>query len=389
MSDKTYLYQINITRDCNLRCTHCYIHSDTKAASDEMTASEIVGIFTQIRDHMEKNIHNIAEIHIIGGEPTMLGLQYFVDNIPIARKILKSDLFSYKLMMVSNLLSDDILPIAKLFDNVCTSYEPETRFVSLKGNYKKALEEEWKRKVALLIENGIDLSATIAMTTRSLDHGAPKLLNYLYDMGIKKVHLGFFIPEGDGLDNSFEAGDELNNYIATDKTVNGALQRTADSLFPEFIDTSKFLIEATDWYVNKKSTDPDVHTNPIESMAISLRKKEPLDDIVCPIISGSIDINWDGNAATCLEAGGSKDPNYLGNVFKQNIADIVKSPKFKKEVLKAARPQTGCMSCEYYTMCRGGCSVIAKWWDHKTDSDCPGFKTYIKYIDNLVSEDVL
>lgn len=388
----TYLYQINVTRDCNLRCTHCYIHSDTKANSKEMPPEKFLDIIQGIHDHMLENVHKEAEIHIIGGEPTMLGLEFFKNYIPKAREILKGKPFIYKLMLVSNLIHEDILEISKLFDAVSTSYEPETRFVSRTGKPKPKLEEKWLDSVFALKEAGIDLSMTTAMTKPVLNYGAENLLEMLYSKGLKQIHFGFFIPEGDGLDNTFVNDDTLENYVSgagcgqiigTDK-----MKKSKDSIFPEFEETSDFLIDVTNWYLKKRKEDPDVYINPVESMLSSLSKRSPLEDIVCPIISGSMDINWDGNVATCLEAGGSKNPNFLGNIFEVEIKDIVKKPKFMKEVVKASKPHKGCVSCEYYTMCRGGCSVLARWWDVDNDPDCPGFKKYIKYLDSLLSQGV-
>lgn len=386
-SNQTYLYQINITRDCNLRCTHCYIHSDTKKNSKTMTSDNFKKLMFDIKEHMEENTHEIAEIHVIGGEPTMLGLKYFQENIPYAREILNSNDFKYKLCLVSNLLNDDILEIAKLFDHVATSYEPETRFVSAKGKPKPSLERQWVRNVHTLKENGIDVSATVAMTKPVIDYGAENILNKMYyEHKIKQIHFGFFIPEGDGLDNTFESGYDLDNYIfkagegKENKKDSMGLKKKKVSLFPDFIETSNFLIRAAEWYFKERKRDNDIHINPVESMLSGLEENKLLDDIVCPIITGSMDINWDGNVHTCLEAGGSKDPNFLSNAFEVPIKDIVHVKKFKKEVFRATKPHMYCSSCEYYKICRGGCSVLARWWD-VNDEDCPGFKKFIRFLE--------
>ena len=48
---KTYLYQINVTRACNLRCTHCYIASEVKDVSKSMNVEQLVTLVRQIADH--------------------------------------------------------------------------------------------------------------------------------------------------------------------------------------------------------------------------------------------------------------------------------------------------------------------------------------------------
>lgn len=353
--EKTFLYQINVTRDCNLRCTHCYIHSDIKASSKTMVDDQIIFLANGIVEHMKKINYKHAEIHFVGGEPTMLGLDFFKRNIPKFKEILNESKIDAEIMMISNLLHEDIVEIAKLFDRVTTSYEVETRFVSLKGVYKPKLEKKWLDNVKKLQNANIDLGITTAITKPVINYGAKKLLDYFYENGIKQIHFGFFIPEGDGLIN-------IRNIL------------------PEFHETSNFLIDSANWYLEKRDSDKNLWVNPFESMLSAIDSNEPLDDIVCPIISGSLDINWDGNSATCLESGGSKNPDWSGNVFTTSIAKVTSSEHFMKKVFEASKPQKICRTCEEYSVCKSGCGVLFKFFDQNLDKDCPGFKKFIKFV---------
>ncbi len=357
--EKTFLYQINVTRDCNLRCTHCYIHSDVKANSKTMVDEQILHIAKGIVEHMKKINYRHAEIHFVGGEPTMLGLEFFKKNIPLFKSIVKEAGFSAEVMMISNLLHEDIVEIAKLFDRVTTSYEVQSRFVSLKGVYKPKLEQKWLENVKLLQANGIDLGITTAVTKPVVDFGAKNILNYFYDNGIKQIHFGFFIPEGDGLVNM-------------------------SAIMPGFHETSDFLIESAEWYLERREIDKNLWVNPFESMLSAISSNEPLDDIVCPIISGSIDINWDGNSATCLEAGGANTPEWSGNIFNTSIAEVTATEHFMRKVLEASKPQKICRTCEEYPICKSGCGVLFKFFDPTLDTECPGFKKFIKYVRSKV-----
>lgn len=353
--EKTYLYQINVTRDCNLRCTHCYIHSDTKANSKTMNDEQVESIAYGIVEHMKKINYQHAEIHFVGGEPSMLGLPFFQRNIPKFKKIVKEAGFSSEVMMISNLLHPDIVEMAKLFDRVTTSYEVDSRFVSLKGVYKPALEKKWVEKLKALQENGIEVGVTTAITKPVIKFGAAKLLDYFFEQNIKQIHFGFFIPEGDGLLNF-------------------------NSIMPDFHETSQFLIDSANWYLEKRETHKDLWVNPFESMLSAIHNDEPLDDIVCPIISGSMDINWDGNTATCLEAGGAKSPEWSGNIFDTSISSVAATEHFLKKVMEASKPQKSCRTCEEYSICKSGCGVLFKFYDPNLDNECPGFKKFIKFV---------
>ena len=352
MAGKTYLYQVNITRDCNLRCTHCYISSEAKKISGKMTASAFQKIFEDIAVHMSSIGYDHAEIHVIGGEPTTLGLQYFDRCLPNARAALEGHDFTFEIIMVSNLLSNDILAISRYFDRVNTSWEPVSRFP------KPKIEQRWRDNLKILQDNGLDIGVTTAMTKHVIDMGARAILDHHYNNGIKQIHFGFFIPSGDG-----------EKYI--------------DEMFPEFVETSNFLIDAANWYLEKRDADKDLFVNPPESMLSAIDSDEPLDDIVCPIIAGAMDIDYNGNSATCLEAGGDVDAKWLGNVLRTSVSDVANSPQFKKEVARAARPKKACNTCDEYNVCRSGCGVIFEYWEPEKDEDCPGFKKFIKYMRQL------
>lgn len=350
---KTYLYQINVTRDCNLRCTHCYISSLVKKHSGEMLAENVLKIARGIAEHMMSIKYDVAEIHLIGGEPTMLGPEFFEDVIPKVREILSGNGFRFELCLVSNLLHPEILRFARLFDRVNTSWEPISRFP------KPKLEQKWVDSLRALQKEGITFGVTTAVTKPVVDLGAEAVLERLYTQeGIKKIHFGFFIPSGDGLDN-------------------------IKDIFPEFHETSQFLIQAAEWYKKKRHLDPDLYVNPAESMLAAIHTNTPLDDIVCPIIAGSMDIDWNGNAATCLEAGGNREAVFSGNVLETTVMDVANLPTYRKDVIKAARGHRACMTCDAYRFCRSGCGVLHKYWDPEKDQDCPGFKGFINHMRSM------
>lgn len=66
---KVFLFQINVTRDCNLRCSHCYISSEVKALSQRITVPQFIKIVRDIGTYMLGSESTHAEIHIVGGEP--------------------------------------------------------------------------------------------------------------------------------------------------------------------------------------------------------------------------------------------------------------------------------------------------------------------------------
>lgn len=353
---ETFLYQINLTRDCNIRCTHCYIHSDTKRKSETMSEEGFVRAVEQIVEHMNATDgYQHAEVHVIGGEPTMLGRQYFERVLPRVRALLAHCRTASSLRLVTNLLAEDSVVIARMFDLVSTSYEVETRFS------KKALEDRWVERVRLLQAAGMSVAVTTAMTQPVIRFGATALLDQFLALDIKQIHLGFFVPSGDGLVNSA--------FLA-----------------PGHEETAGFLIEAAEWYLSRREAYSDMYVNPIESMLAAIEAGQPIDDIVCPIISGSVDIDWDGNACSCLQRGGNANADWAGNIFEIPISQLVKTMPFRREVVRATAPRRACRSCEEYKICMSGCGVLHDHWSG--EGECPGYKSFIRHLRKRHSEGV-
>lgn len=365
---KTFLFQINVTRDCNLRCTHCYISSDKKAQSKFMTEDQFIEVFRQIADFLRKdeegqNRIGMADIHVIGGEPTMLGLPFFESTLPMVRELLGSiSGKEIKLSIVTNLVTQDALGISRLFDAVATSYEFETRFVNPKtGKPKPALERMWQNNVRTLQNEGRNVAVTMAITKPAADIGARHILDHFYDNGFYNIHLGFFIPSGDGL-------------------------RFIDDVFPPFEATTEFLKTATDWYLERRLADEKLYVNPIESMIDAIYHDTAIDDIVCPIIPGSLDIDWDGETVTCIEAGGEVGFDSLGNIFTHDIEGILAGAKYRRERAKAISPKPHCIGCDEFQSCQSACGILHGFWNG--EGECPGFKGFIKHVRALVEAGV-
>ncbi len=327
-----------------------------------MSEDQLIDTFQKIKAFLDHDLngkqeYSMADIHIIGGEPTMLGLDFYKSAMPKVKEIISGISQYVKLSIVTNLLTPKCTEICDMFDEISTSYEVETRFISSEGVALPNLEERWIKNIKKLQSMGREVNVTSAVTSQAINFGARNLLDYFYSIGLKKVHLGFFIPSGDGL-----------VYI--------------DSVFPSFANTSNFMIEATNWYLEKREVDVDLYVNPAESMIESIYEKKPIDDIVCPIIPGSLDIDWNGETVTCIEAGGEVDMTSLGNIFETSIIDVISSSQYRRERVKAVLPKPYCIGCDELQSCQSACGILHQYWNGK--GECPGFKGFIKHIRNLV-----
>lgn len=369
---ETFLYQLNVTRRCNLRCEHCYISAEKKDISPDWDIQDAMHVISGIAEYMQSSrgaLYSRAEIHIIGGEPTELGVEFFRKLLPMIKRVLDDMGKEYTLCLVTNLLTPVALEVAKLFENVSTSFEPATRFK------KKKHMQMWLSNISSLTEFRNDnklppIGVTSAITKEVIDIGASQYLDDLLSYGFKNIHLGFFIPSGDGM-------------------------KFKDLCNPEHIDTSNFLIDAFDWYRRNKSIDNDIWVNPCDSWIESFRTNTPSDDIVCPIISGSIDIDGDGETISCIEKGGELAYKSNGNIlekikiitldgevnhYQRSVTDVLNSRSYLEEVANASKLPFACLGCEFSHLCKGNCSVLHSQWDG--EGECPGFKKFLTHVKN-------
>jgi len=321
-----------------------------------MTDDQFIQTMFQIADFMDKDAetnqrYQLADIHVIGGEPSMLGVEFYERNLPIVKERFAKVKQQVKLSIVTNLVQPRAAEIARMFDEVSTSYEVESRFT------KKKLEEKWLNNCKQLIADGVDLKVTTAVTKPIVNWGAENLLNFLYELGFKNVHLGFFIPSGDGMIHMAD-------------------------VFPRFEETTKFMIDASEWYLKRRMEDKDLYVNPCESMIESVAGNKVMDDIVCPIITGSLDIDSTGNTLSCLELGGEVDAPSLGNVYETSVIEVLESRPYIQERRRAITPKPHCIGCDELNVCNSACGVLHEYWNGV--GECPGFRGFIKYIRNLV-----
>jgi len=381
----SFLFQINVTRRCQLRCSHCYILSDKKDSSPDMSETEFLHVVQGIVDHMKRDFefsrrYTFVDIHVIGGEPSMLGVDFFKSALPKAKAMLAEIPQEVAFSIVTNLVTEEALQVARLFDKVATSYERSTRFS------KRKQEEIWQRNVRTLmaesrdpaIPGPKDFSVTTALVKPVVEAGAASMIEELVGLGFTKMHFGFFIPSGDG---------DLNAKLVQ----------------PKHHETAKFYCDALDWYIDNRDRIDDLWINPCESWLMAVHQEAPMDDVVCPIVHGALDIDADGRTISCIEKGGTNDYKSHGNLFETKevsgpdgtktveftttITDVLTSRSYLGEVMKATRLPAACRSCEERHICRANCGVLHEQWNGQ--GECPGFKSFIKYARQRVADGVL
>lgn len=193
---------VEITRQCNLQCKHCYMNSKIKDSNDELTTKEWVNFFKNIKKHFG----NKVEIKITGGEP-LIRKDFF--------EILKGikELEFKKISIATNglLINDkNVKTLKKLLTGISISldgFELSHNYLRSSETYQKTLE-----KIRLLIKN--NFSYIVIKTTIFKNNIADidNFYNFISNMGIDKWHIIPMEPLGRGKINKNEILS-LNQYL--------------------------------------------------------------------------------------------------------------------------------------------------------------------------------
>ncbi len=361
MNHNRRLFHINVTRQCQLACSHCYIDQairDNNTAMSTDTLQEIADVI--------KDTH--ADVHIIGGEPTLVSINTHKQYLSIL-----STLKNSKIMIVTALQNARAVKVASLYQNIATSYDPNAR--------TEVNNDKWLKRCQKLRANGHNLHVCTSLSQSVIDYGVSKVLDELYQYGFKSVHLAAMVP-----------------------TPN-ALNETPDPLI-----TSQAMIASAQWVLKKRKTDKNINlfVSPFDGL---LQGMSHYENLSCPAGQSCVNVEPNGQIHACVAKGGEvssdvsseisreisgnvkgikggKDIDNINNINNNQTPPIKKqlsSNAYRLEVAQHNRTRAECLDCEFWTTCKGGCRVLANTEIAKASPECAGFKTFLNYVKEQVA----
>ena len=348
--DARLLVQLNVTRACNLRCSHCYIATQTKETSGMIGLDDALRVVDSACALSVRSARPVS-LSIIGGEPTLLGPAWFDAFLAGVAQRATASGADLSLILVTNLATSRALSIAKCFAQVATSWDPTTRFLAHDGTPRPGLETAWQRRLSALLASGVETTVTSVVTRPLIAFGAPRACEHLQSLGVPMVSFTFLVPSGDAAAN-------------------------AGALLPAFDETSRFLIEAGEWWL---ASDGSLAVQPIAGALSSWLGAGDSFDVVCPIVSGSLSVDFDGVSHPCLESGSGDHTHERAlwpNAVRDGLDAALRHPLVLRARLAASVGHPACAPCEFRSRCRSGCGVLARHWKPDTDPDCPGFRGF-------------
>ena len=178
----------NVTRQCNLKCPHCYINADTKEPINELTTEEAKNLIDQICE-VSKPL-----LVLSGGEPLLRQDLYELVRYG-ASKGLKMGLGSN-----GSLIDNDAAKKLKEagIETVSISLdshipEQHDEFRGVKGSWEKAVNA-----IKALRENGVLVQVNTTVTQQNYDQ-IDDIMSLAEKLGVENFHLFFLVPTGRGV----------------------------------------------------------------------------------------------------------------------------------------------------------------------------------------------
>ena len=162
------------TYSCNLRCRYCYARNERDAIQTKMSIAEAIAAFDWIQSYC--SFSKIDSVNIIwhGGEPLLMGVDFYKEIIPYATSKLKDHGIKLHNAIQTNatLITDDYIEIFKQYFNskigISLDYNSSTRVDALGNNINEELED----KLQLLANSGIKVGVICMITPENVNDPA-------------------------------------------------------------------------------------------------------------------------------------------------------------------------------------------------------------------------
>jgi radical SAM protein with 4Fe4S-binding SPASM domain len=177
----------NVTRECNMKCSHCYINAAEKKLPDELSTEEAKMLIDQIAEVS----HPL--LILSGGEPLLRGDLYELikyGNSKGLRMGLGSNGYLIDDIVAKKLKEVGIATVSISIDSSIPEQHDEFRGV--KGAWEKAINA-----CKTLRKNGVLVQVNTTLTQDNYDQ-IDDIMTLAESIGVENFHLFFLVPTGRG-----------------------------------------------------------------------------------------------------------------------------------------------------------------------------------------------
>jgi uncharacterized protein len=341
---------------CNMACKYC----DADIYSHEKMSFKVLAHLIKKALNTHQNVHFIWH----GGEPLLLGINFYQKAVWLQKKCLNSgQLVSNSIQTNGTLLDEKWLhfidscgfSIGLSIDGPAVLQNKHRVLQNQDGTFDKVMQA-----VSLLRCNKKEFGVLAVVTDDTIKFGAKNFFNFFVENGLKNFNL-------------------LCQQPAIIVGGTNRIQRSTHS---------QFLKEVFDlWY---DLDDPDIHIRDFDSIMSALIGGQHTS---CILAGGCIGkffgVNTNGDIYHCDEF--MADPRYIvGNVVNNNFEDIISGIQIDA-LKKENEDQIRLLDCKWVQICNGGCPkdrYVARMFAGREGKQihCCGYADLIEHIQSRLLE---
>jgi len=328
---------LRCTSCCNFDCAYCF-EKKTNKNKDRISISQIEDIYRKIKFYLT-HVRREPSIGIewTGGEPLLLGTEYFEKAFSLQYKYFKNNIrIKNSIQTNGSLINKKYIELFKKYKNgLGISWD-------VVGNARLRMGAETNdlilNRIKLLVKHGIKFGVITVVTKENV-----RLMRDIYRF-FRSIDVPFhfnFLNKGDSIfDETIQPS--MDDLVAN--SIKAMKEYCKDN------SSKKGNIKVANFY---EDINLAVH-NDIKKARLCTYRDE--------CFSRFISIEPDGSVYPCPTF--KSQESYLGNIFKQSFASLMDHP-FKNVAKKRRRflLRNDCSKCEWRKGCNGGCMAEAYYTD--------------------------
>lgn len=339
--------------DCNLNCEYCFYLKKKELFLKKNHLMDIKTLKIMVKQALDQNN---SEVHFAwqGGEPTLMGLEFFNESIRLQKKWGKGKKITNSLQTNGILIDEKWADFFKQHDFLIGLSLDGPEFVHNYYRKNRKGEGSFKKSLSaakMLLKKGVAVNALTVISDYSAKY--PKqIYKFLKELGLNYMQ---FIP--------CVEWDPKKNQIAS------------FSVDPK--QYGEFLKDIFDlWWEDFKGGRPTTFIRYFESLFFICVGIIPPMCTLQSRCGNYLVVEHNGNVYSCDFY---VDPqNFLGNIHDLNLFDMLNSPKHTVFGEQKGELTEACCQCKWLKFCQGGCTKDRINKD-QVSYLCSSYRTFLEY----------
>lgn len=359
---------------CNLNCSYCYYLDKARqyGMKEPKMAEELLEKY--IKDYIESNEGQTVTFCWHGGEPTLLGIDYYEKALTLQKKYAGNKLIENSLQTNGTLIDENWCKFFvrnNFLIGISLDGPKDVHDAFRKDKGEKPTWDKVMQAIRMFKRFGVQFNTLSVVNSRSVKRPLETYLFFRNTVGSKYMQ---FLP---AVEHTVRIPGEKRPVIVSPETEGATLAPWSVSA----LEYGRFLIEIFDYWVKK-----DVGEYFVQMFDATLANYCGVAPGVCSMAQTCGDalvVEHNGDVYPCDHF---VYPEYLlGNLKTQSLTEIYNNPRRAKfGLLKRNALPKSCLECKFYFACHGECPKHR--FDKAEDGSlrnslCQGLKMFFEHAD--------